>query len=344
MELEAPLLRASLRREYASDLRNATISLQPHAPGAVPLSVRLPAAALRLAADGDGGDEGDDRGSGDDGGIDGATIVDVHLGSWGALGAVDLYGWRDGGGYAQSVVSNITTLALSAAAADGVHRDALRVRGSAAHPLEIIIPVPLPPPPPPPASVVVGESACYGWPTLLCNAHGVCEDGACACEVDYVDVNCTQQQSCQAWLPATASYSGAACRFVGAVGGGAVRCACDGDAIDFAVLQENKTARIPRRGCADPTADNYDGSVDIAYAAACTYTPPPPPPPPDYFIPFALTAFTGGWVLLSPRDGWVHHVAARPAAAPRPVGDAGAAAREASVAPVPPLVAPRPLE
>ena len=83
------------------------------------------------------------------------------------------------------------------------------------------------------------------------------------------------------------------------VGGGAVRCACDGDAIDFAVLQENKTARIPRRGCADPTADNYDGSVDIAYAAACTYTPPPPPPPPDYFIPFALTAFTGGWVLLS---------------------------------------------
>ena len=154
VELEAPLLRASVRRAYASDLRNATIALQPHTAGAVPLSVRLPAAALRLAAD---ADDGDDRGSGDDGGINGATVVDVHLGSWGALGAVDLYGWRDGGGYAQSVVSNITTLALSAAAADGVHRDALRVRGSAEHPLEIVIPVPLPPPPPPPASVVAGS-------------------------------------------------------------------------------------------------------------------------------------------------------------------------------------------
>ena len=64
-----------------------------------------------------------------------------------------------------------------------------------------------------------------------------------------------------------------------AAGGGAVRCACDGDAIDFAVLQENKTARIRAR-LRRSHRRQLRRVGRHAYAAACTYTPPPPPP--DY--------------------------------------------------------------
>ena len=89
------------------------------------------------------------------------------------------------------------------------------------------------------------ESACCGWPTLLCNAHGVCERRRVRLR--------GRLRRCE--LHAAAVVSGMAPRRAATLAPPALRrrrraapsCACDGDAIDFAVLRENKTARIPRR-------------------------------------------------------------------------------------------------
>ena len=109
------------------------------------------------------------------------------------------------------------------------------------------------------------------------------------------------RRSCAAWgRDGAATLAGAgACRYVGSLAGGAAAvCECDGLGVDFGVLSEDLTRRIPQRGCLDPAATTYDPLADAPYAAACAYASPPPPPLTDGLIAFSFGLLNLASLLL----------------------------------------------
>ena len=248
-----------------------------------------------------------------------AEPVDVQFVAWGT----DMQGWRLSAaarrqmslteGHIAPAVSNLTSLALCTAIGS---RPLLANSQSATELIEITMPIGEDPWPVNSAARGAAQQqhealeaqqqqqtqpsssdpqACYGAPRHPCNDHGRCVRGMCLCDLSFVGENCTQRIICHQLH--SEQFASAGCRVL-ARQGGTVRCGCKWLSTSFSVLKKDVAQTLPRVGCTDTEAWNFDVLAELHTNDACVYASPPPPIDASSFITVATWMLSASWMAL----------------------------------------------